>query len=68
VWISATQENGTLVLVVRDDGVGGACFDCNEEATGLAGLSDRVEALGGTFELHSPSGEGTRVTATFPIG
>jgi signal transduction histidine kinase len=66
MWISAAQDDGTLVVVVRDDGVGGACFDCNEEATGLGGLADRVEALGGTFELHSPKGEGTRLTATFP--
>jgi signal transduction histidine kinase len=66
VWISAAHDDGALIVIVRDDGIGGACFDCNAEATGLGGLADRVEALGGTFELHSPKGEGTRLTATFP--
>jgi signal transduction histidine kinase len=67
VWVSAARDDGRLVVVVRDDGIGGACFDCNEEATGLGGLADRVEALGGTFELHSPKGKGTCLTATFPL-
>jgi signal transduction histidine kinase len=56
-----------LKVIVRDDGIGGACFDCDVEATGLGGLADRVEALGGTLEVHSPKGEGTRLTATFPL-
>jgi signal transduction histidine kinase len=67
VWLSALQDDGTLTVVVRDDGIGGACFDCDVEATGLGGLADRVEALGGTLEVHSPKGEGTRLTATFPL-
>jgi signal transduction histidine kinase len=53
---------------VRDDGVGGACVECGEDqATGLGGLKDRVEALGGVLDVVSPEGEGTLLTATFPI-
>ena len=52
-----------VVLSVRDNGAGGA--DPNR-GTGLRGLTDRVEALGGTLELHSPPGQGTRLTANIP--
>ena len=68
VWLSAVQAPETLALVVRDDGIGGACVECGtQEATGLGGLKDRVEALGGTLEVVSPDGEGTCLTATFPL-
>jgi hypothetical protein len=51
-----------------NNGVGGACVDCGEElATGLGGLKDRVEALGGVLDVVSPDGEGTLLTATFPL-
>jgi signal transduction histidine kinase len=67
-WLSAVQSGETLTVVVRDDGVGGACVDCaTEEATGLGGLKDRVEALGGTFDVLSPEGGGTCLTAVFPV-
>ena len=36
-------------------------------ATGLVGLTDRVEALGGTLTVSSPPGEGTSLTATLPL-
>ena len=68
IWLSAVQEPETLAVVVRDDGVGGACVECGtQEATGLGGLTDRVEALGGILEVFSPDGEGTCLTATFPL-
>jgi signal transduction histidine kinase len=68
VWLSAVKEPETLAVVVRDDGIGGACVECGtQEATGLGGLKDRVEALGGTLEVVSPDGEGTCLTATFPL-
>jgi signal transduction histidine kinase len=52
-----------LRLAVRDDGIGGA----NPEAgSGLAGLRDRVEALGGRMEITSPVGRGTDLLATVP--
>ncbi|MEV1174735.1 histidine kinase [Nonomuraea sp. NPDC049784] len=55
---------GTEVRVaVRDDGIGGA--DPTDGA-GLIGLSDRIQALGGTFEIDSPAGHGTLLTAAIP--
>jgi signal transduction histidine kinase len=67
-WLSAVRAPHALTVVVRDDGVGGACVECGtEEATGLGGLKDRVEALGGTLDVVSPDGEGTCLTATFPL-
>ena len=68
VWISIVQDDGSLAVDVRDDGVGGACIDCNADSTGLGGLLDRVEALDGTVEVVSPAGEGTRLVAVFPLG
>jgi signal transduction histidine kinase len=49
---------------VTDDGIGGA----GGEGSGLRGLADRVEALGGTLRLDSPPGSGTRLTAEIPLG
>jgi len=49
---------------VRDDGVGGAD---PAAGTGLRGLADRVDALGGVLQVTSPAGEGTTVTAELPI-
>jgi signal transduction histidine kinase len=49
---------------VRDDGAGGADFT---GGTGLAGLRDRVEALGGRIALDSPPGTGTTLRAEFPL-
>lgn len=56
--VSVTPES--VRVVVTDDGVGGAALSAG---TGLAGLRDRVEALGGTLTVHSPAGGGTRVEA-----
>ena len=67
VWLSAVYDGVTLTVVVRDDGIGGACVECQDEATGLGGLVDRVEAIGGTLVLVSPEGKGTTLTATFPV-
>jgi signal transduction histidine kinase len=44
---------------VRDDGAGGAD---PLRGSGLVGLKDRIEALGGTFSVHSPAGHGTTVS------
>ncbi len=65
VRIEATVVDGALRLVVADDGVGGAMV---AGGTGLAGLTDRVEAQGGTLLVHSPPGEGTRLEAEIPCG
>jgi signal transduction histidine kinase len=53
-----------LHVVVRDDGVGGAD---PSRGWGLMGLSDRVQALGGTMTLHSPASEGTVLQVDLPI-
>ena len=67
VWLRIVQEPELLTVEVRDDGVGGACIDCDAEASGLGGLLDRVEALDGALEVVSPDGAGTVLTATFPL-
>jgi signal transduction histidine kinase len=53
-----------LLLEVRDDGAGGAGFS---RGTGLAGLKDRVEALGGRIFLDSPRGAGTSLRVELPL-
>ena len=63
VTVRARVLEGRLVVEVHDDGVGGA----DEDGTGVRGLADRVEALGGTLALTSPLGEGTRVRAEIPV-
>jgi signal transduction histidine kinase len=57
--------NGNLVVEVSDDGRGGADPALG---SGLRGLRDRVEAIGGTLEATSPVGGGTTVRATLPAG
>ena len=54
-----------LLVEVSDDGCGGADA---ERGTGLLGLADRVAALGGSLEVDSPPGAGTRVSARLPAG
>ena len=62
--IAATDDEEILSIEVSDDGVGGAHISAG---SGLLGLRDRAEALGGTLELDSPAGGGTRVSARVPI-
>ena len=66
VTVETTTDTDTTVLrlTVHDDGVGGADFT---RGTGLLGLKDRVEALGGRITLHSPPGEGTTLRAEIPL-
>ncbi len=63
VVVKATVDETRLLAEVFDDGAGGA----DPDGDGLRGLADRVEALGGTLEVDSPTGHGTRVRARFPI-
>ncbi|MFZ0625810.1 MAG: ATP-binding protein [Acidimicrobiia bacterium] len=65
VALTVTIEEDSVVLVVEDDGVGGA--DASR-GSGLNGLADRVAALGGRFEMTSPIGGGTRLVAEIPLG
>ncbi|MFN8110682.1 MAG: histidine kinase [Thermoleophilia bacterium] len=61
--VRVTRTDGRAVVEVHDDGRGGARAD---EGSGLAGLSDRVSALGGRLSVNSPPGAGTVVRAEFP--
>jgi signal transduction histidine kinase len=64
VVISVSVGEGVVRVVVGDDGVGGAD---PAAGTGLRGLADRIEALGGALAVDSPPGRGTRVTAELPL-
>jgi signal transduction histidine kinase len=61
--VAVDRSNGIARVVVRDDGVGGAEL---ANGSGLVGLADRVEALGGRLHLLSPRGRGTEVSAEIP--
>jgi signal transduction histidine kinase len=63
VGVRAAVECDQLVLEVADDGAGGA----HPHGAGLRGLSDRVEALGGSLHIESEPALGTRVLARFPL-
>jgi signal transduction histidine kinase len=63
--IRATHANGTLVVEVEDDGVGGAA---SRNGSGLRGLADRVEAQGGSLRIESAPGSGTRILGEIPCG
>jgi PAS domain S-box-containing protein len=63
--VRAAKEDGTLVVEVTDDGVGGADA---ADGSGLSGLADRVGACDGSLTVTSPPGEGTIVRATLPLG
>ena len=64
VAVEADLAGGMLTVAVRDDGVGGADFS---RGTGLVGLKDRVEALGGRMVVESPRGAGTNLRALLPL-
>jgi signal transduction histidine kinase len=63
VDIVLEQEGGVLTVQVRDDGAGGADA---RRGSGLTGLRDRVEAVGGSMTVHSPAGAGTVLTVQLP--
>ena len=64
VHVAVEAHDGILGLSIRDDGCGGAD---PTRGSGLIGLTDRVNALGGTIEMASPSGAGTTLLITLPI-
>ncbi|WP_238005784.1 DUF4118 domain-containing protein [Dactylosporangium sp. AC04546] len=65
VHVEVRTQRSTLQLAIRDNGVGGAD---PVRGTGLTGLKDRVETLGGHMTITSPPGAGTSLRATIPIG
>ena len=62
--VEAHVEDSTLVLHVRDDGVGGARLD----GSGIVGLRDRLAVLDGRLRVESPAEGGTLVDAAIPLG
>ena len=64
VRVAVEERAGGLHLSVRDDGAGGAD---PARGSGLIGLRDRAEALGGSLEVSSPPGEGTLISIRLPL-
>ncbi|WP_460522601.1 sensor histidine kinase [Humibacter antri] len=63
--VRLTRSDDRLVVEVADDGVGGASLS---NGTGLRGLADRVDTLGGTIHVESQPGTGTLLRAELPCG
>jgi signal transduction histidine kinase len=63
ITVDVRQEAGRVAVSISDDGVGGAD---PRGGSGLRGLADRIDALGGRLAVESPPGGGTRVTARLP--
>ena len=64
VRVSVAVEDGHATVEIADDGCGGAVAS---DGSGLRGLADRLEAIGGTLEIESPAGGGTVVRARVPL-
>ena len=63
-YIEIGSGDDAVTVLVEDDGIGGADPG---RGSGLRGLTDRVEALGGQLRVESPSGGGTRLSAEIPV-
>jgi signal transduction histidine kinase len=62
--VTTAREGDALVVVVEDDGVGGAAPSAG---SGLSGLQDRMAAFDGRLIVDSPPGAGTRIRAEIPL-
>jgi signal transduction histidine kinase len=62
--VRVEADRANLHISIRDDGIGGAD---SAKGSGLTGLSDRVEALGGRMQITSPAGSGTSMRVTIPL-
>jgi signal transduction histidine kinase len=62
--VELSRTNETVVVEIRDNGSGGASLS---GGSGIRGLVDRIEALGGQVELESPAGAGTVIRAKLPL-
>ncbi|HJX88205.1 MAG TPA: ATP-binding protein, partial [Gemmatimonadales bacterium] len=65
IRIDLAVDAGDLLIVVADDGAGGASL---ERGSGIRGIADRVGAVGGRLAVQSSPGEGTRIRAAIPVG
>jgi signal transduction histidine kinase len=66
VEVSLVRQDGTLGLVIRDDGCG---FDPGRpRGLGVTGLSDRLDTVGGSVTISSEAGLGTSVCVSIPVG
>jgi signal transduction histidine kinase len=64
VNLELDEHDAIVQLAIRDDGIGGADPG---RGSGLVGLSDRIEALGGRLQVASPAGNGTTVVVEIPL-
>jgi PAS domain S-box-containing protein len=64
ISVALTTSGGEIRAIIEDDGSGGAEASAG---SGLIGLIDRIEALGGRFALDSPPGHGTRISIEMPL-
>jgi PAS domain S-box-containing protein len=64
IEVSLTSRESSIVMSVRDDGIGGVD---PTRGSGVLGLTDRLEALGGSIHIQSRAGEGTEITAELPL-
>ena len=64
VHVELDTPGTTVRLAIRDDGIGGAD---PARGSGLTGLRDRIEAVGGTFDVTSPAGGGTTLLIEIPV-
>jgi signal transduction histidine kinase len=65
VSVRAETRDHALYLSIQDNGIGGAD---SRKGSGLVGLKDRIEALGGQILVESPRGRGTSMRVTIPLG
>jgi signal transduction histidine kinase len=68
VSVRVVRDGLALRATIADDGVGGAPVDPPRAGSGLTGLSDRVEAIGGGLAMESPTGGGTTLSIELPLG
>jgi signal transduction histidine kinase len=66
--VALAQANGTLTFAVSDDGVGFPVGEGTSGGTGLQGMADRLDAIGGALEIRSAPGEGTTILGRVPVG
>jgi PAS domain S-box-containing protein len=64
IAVTVASSSGKIWVTIEDDGIGGAEASAG---SGLVGLIDRVEALGGRFALESPPGVGTKISVELPL-